>query len=168
MEVTIQILNKNHKRDSFNSGTPLLDNYLKKKASQDVKRDLSACFVLADEDHSVLGYYTLSSSSIPGDDLPGDLVKKLRIPPSYINLPVILLGRLAVDKKVQGSGYEALLLMQALEQCVDINERIGSLAIIVDPLDESAVRFYSKYGFIRLSGSDKMFLPMATARQLFP
>ncbi len=159
------VLNSLHKRENFNCGKPLLDNYLHKQAKQDVKRKLSSCFVLADDSKQVKGYYTLSSASIQRKLLPEVLIKKL--PPSYQDLPATLLGRLAIDLSVKGKGLGELLLMDALNRCYDSSLRIGSMAVIVDPLDEDAVNFYKNYGFILLPDSGKMFIAMETLSGLF-
>ncbi|MDO8992895.1 GNAT family N-acetyltransferase [Daejeonella sp.] len=159
-------LEKQHDQERFNSNTPLLDEYIKKQASQDVKRDLSACYVLQDNEGIVLAYYTLSSNSIQREGLPVELLKKLRLPPNYQNLPAIMLGRLAVDLKHKGKGYGKFLLQDAFEKCLLAADAIGSLAIIVDPIDDSAAAFYKKYGFIHLESSSRMFIPMKTIREL--
>lgn len=91
------------------------------------------------------------------------------LPKSYTNLPVTLLGRLAVDERFKGQGIGKLLLIDALKRSYDISENsIGSMAVIVDPIDKTAFRFYRRYGFIELPGSGKMFIPMKTIAQLFP
>jgi len=150
-----------HKKKDFSCGKPLLDNYLHTQAKQDVKRKLTACFVLASEDNTVKGYYTLSSASIQQAVLPESIVKKL--PPSYKDLPVTLLGRLAIDNIYKGQKLGELLLLDALKRSYDSSlSNIGSMAVITDPIDEDAVRFYNKYGFIQLPGSEKMFIPMET------
>ncbi len=159
----IEILQKSHDKGSFDSETPLLDNYIRTQASQDVKRDLSVCYVLADVDKKVLGYYTLSSNSILRDELPEDLVK--RLPLSYRDLPTILLGRLAVDKQQKGKRYGEILLMDALDRSLNLGDQLGILAVIVDPIDEKAVSFYKKYGFIVIPSNGKMFLPIDTLRR---
>ena len=70
----------------------MLDNYLKKQANQDIKRKLSACFVLNDEETNLLkGYYTLANNSIPQNLIPTEFRKKL--PKSYISIPTTLFGR---------------------------------------------------------------------------
>jgi GNAT superfamily N-acetyltransferase len=164
MKLTIQALEKKHNKTTFNCGYNLLDDYLKKQARQDVKRDLSACFVLVDESEGIYGYYTLSANSIKKEDFPENLAKKL--PPSYQELPTILLGRLAIDKALQGKGYGEILLMDALKRCLGISESMGTIAILVDPIDEKAQRFYSRYGFILLPSARKMFLPLKTVKDL--
>ena len=151
-------------RKKFSSGKPMLDNYFYHQASQDIRRKLSICFVKL-ESLQIQGYYTLSSNSISQEQIPRDFAK--RLPPAYSSLPTILLGRLAVDKKYQGQGIGKLLLVDALKRCYLSSKTIGSFAVIVDPLDEEAERFYSKYGFISIPDSGKMFLAMKTIQQLF-
>jgi GNAT superfamily N-acetyltransferase len=158
-------LSSSHKKESFSCGKDLLDNYLHKQAKQDIKRMLSACFVLPDDANNIKGFYTLSSSSIERNLLPGEIVKKL--PPSYLDLPVILLGRLAVSQNYQGQGIGEILLIDALKRSYSVSREVGSMAVIVDPLDKDAVRFYEKYEFIALPDSTKMFLPMSTIAKLF-
>jgi len=158
-------LDSSHKKENFNCGKLLLDAYLHKQAKQDVKRRLSACFILQDE-NEIKGYYTLSTAAVERRLLPQEIIKKL--PPSYSDLPAILLGRLAVSKSYQGQGLGELILMDALKRSYFISMQVGSMAVIVDPLDEGAVKFYEKYDFISLPDSGKMFLPMATIATLFP
>lgn len=142
-------LSSSHKKEKFSCGKALLDNYLHGQARQDVKRRLSACFVLPDDDQNVKGYYTLSSASIDQNVLPAEIIKKL--PPSYLDLPVILLGRLAVGGSYQGQGLGEILLIDALKRSYFVSKEVGSIALIVDPLDNDAVRFYEKYEFIPLT-----------------
>ncbi|WP_290796830.1 GNAT family N-acetyltransferase [Flavihumibacter sp. UBA7668] len=152
-----------HERESFCCGNAQLDIYFQKQAKQDIKRKLSVCFVLPDG-NKVKGYYTLSSASVIRAQLPEDLIKKL--PPSYTDLPVILLGRLAVSQEYQGQGLGETILMDALSRSYQVSLQIGSMAVVVDPIDQAAIKFYEKYGFIQLPDSGKMFLPMATIAQL--
>jgi GNAT superfamily N-acetyltransferase len=153
-------------RKSFSCGKDLLDNYFLKQANQDVNRKLSACFVLIDkQSNNITGYYTLSGNSISNNQIPDSFKKKL--PKAYSCIPTILIGRLAIDKNFQGKGIGKVLLIDALKRCFDISHTIGAFAVIVDPLDIEAERFYEKYGFIRLPDSGKMFLPMKTIKELF-
>ena len=159
-------LHSSHKKKDFHCGKDLLDNYLHTQAKQDVKRKLSACFILSDEKNTVKGYYTLSSTAIQRDLLPPEIKSKL--PPSYTDLPATLLGRLAVDTGQKGQGLGENLLIDALRRSYDTSvNSIGSMAVIVDPIDADAVRFYLKYGFIALPDSGKMLLPMETISHLF-
>jgi GNAT superfamily N-acetyltransferase len=165
MNLKIAPLEKKYDKSSFDCGYILLDGYIKTQARQDVDRDLSACFVLIDDTDAIKGYYTLSANSIKKDSFPENLSKKL--PSSYQDLPTVLLGRLAIDKSLQGHGYGEIILIDALKRCFEISESLGTIAIVVDPIDEKAQRFYERYGFIQLPNSGKMFLPMKTVLKIF-
>jgi ribosomal protein S18 acetylase RimI-like enzyme len=161
-----ELLSSNHKKANFSCVHDSLNNYLIYQAGQDMKRNLSVCFVLPDQDNNVVGYFTLSNDSIPAAVLPDDVKK--RLPKSYINLPATLLGRLAVDKRYTRMGKGEELLLEALRFSYENSlESIGSMAVVVDPIDHVAISFYSKYGFVHLPGSGKMFLTMRSIRQLF-
>lgn len=158
------LLSNLHIRASFKSGNAELDTYLHQVAKQDAKKRVSACFVHTNNQQEVIGYYTLSNSAIPRNMLPESFLKQL---PKYKELPVTLLGRLAVDKKHQGTKIGSMLLIDALKRSFELSVTIGSIAVVVDPIDDSAIRFYQKFGFIPLPYSGKMFLPMKTIQQLF-
>jgi len=151
-----------HERKNFHCGKASLDNYIKTQVNQDIKKKLAACFVIADGNNNVKGYYTLSNASVPRELVPDEIVKQ--IPRGYRDLPVTLLGRLAVDSGSKGQKLGEGLLMDALQRSLDISKEVGSMAIIVDPLDDDAISFYAKYGFIALD-SGKMFIPMKTVQK---
>ncbi len=102
-------LETSHKKGDFSCGQLMLDKYLHTQAKQDVKRKLSACFILPDDDGVVKGYYTLSSATISRDTLPDQIKKKL--PPTYNDLPATLLGRLAVDVNHQGQKIRRIFII---------------------------------------------------------
>lgn len=160
-----ELLDSGHIKENFDCGQQLLSQYLRKQAKQDVKRKISACFVLVNDQNEVKGYYTLSNASINRKIIPSEISKKF--PPSYDSLPVTLLGRLARDLKFPGERLGELLLLDALKRSYFASISIGSMAVVVDPIDESARNFYLKYGFINLPDSGKMFLSMKTISSLF-
>jgi GNAT superfamily N-acetyltransferase len=162
VEASIELLDGSHIKSDFDCGYEMLNTYLSRQASQDVKRDLAACYVLADESKKIIGYYTLSGNSIKRDQFPEELARKL--PQSYADLPAALLGRLAVSKDYRGQGYGEFMLMDALNRCAKIAEHLGTLAVMVDPIDEKAESFYIRYGFTKLPGSSKMFITIKTIR----
>lgn len=161
-----EALNSTHEKEDFACGNEILDSYIKQQAGQDVKRKLSVCFVCVHaQSKLVKAYYTLSSSSIPLDMVPAAFKKNL--PPSYISIPCTLLGRLAIDSKFQNQGLGKMLLIDALRRAYEISKSIGSFAIIVDPIDDNAKSYYTKFGFIQLPDSGKMFIAMKTVEMLF-
>ncbi len=157
---------KGHNRSEFSWGEEALDRYLQKHARQDVDNRVAAAFVLTEPPAMrVLGYYTLSASGIALDDLPQPLIKKL---PRYPQLPVTLLGRLAVDQSMKGRGLGQFLLMDALRRSFEGAAEIGAMAVLVDAKNEAAERFYLGYGFAHLPEQPRrMFLPMRQIAQLF-
>ena len=166
MKYFCRILEKKHRKKEFSCGKEMLDSYIKNQAGQDIRRKLSACFVLNDEEKQLIkAYYTLSNSSIPLDIIPEIISDKL--PAAYKSIPVTLLGRLAVDSRYQKQGIGNMILIDALKRSYDASKEIGSFAVIVDPIDREAERFYIAFGFIILPDSGKMFLPMKTVKELF-
>ncbi|WP_406844915.1 GNAT family N-acetyltransferase [Flavobacterium soyae] len=169
MNLKIEVLTEDHERKKFKCGKELLDNYFHKQAGQDARKDLSVCHVLTDinaDKKRVLGFFTLTTSSIGWEDFPPELTKK--IPKSY-NIPLALLGRLAVDESEQGKGLGEILLFDALKKCLEVSKNTMALyAVIVDPLDQKAIEFYESYGFIMIPSTGKMFLPIKTIQGLFP
>ena len=162
----IELLGNKHNRSEFDCGKDLLNNYLKTQAGQDIKRKLSACFVMVDkETYCIQGYYTLSNNSIALSCFPESIKRKL--PQSYNSIPTTLLGRLAVDKNVKGKGLGKILLIDALRRSYELSKEIGSFAVVVDPIDREAELFYERYDFIKLPDSGKMFIAIKTLKELF-
>lgn len=157
-------LGPSHLKTLFSCGQAALDKYLHQQAKQDIKRKLTACFVLSANGKNIQGYYTLANGAIPRAQLPVAFLQQL---PHYKDMPVTLLGRLAVDQKEQGKKLGEVLLIDALKRSWEASSTSGSWAMVVDPLDQSAQRFYEKFGFFLLPDSQRLFLPMATVEALF-
>jgi len=162
----VEPLGKGQDRKSFACGSEPLDRYLKQQASQDAEKRVAAAFVLVEpSSRRVLGYYTLSASVITADQLPPELARKL---PRYPQLPVTLLGRLAVDQGHRGKGLGELLLIDALRRSLEAASEIGAMAVVVDAKDAAAEAFYEHFGFTRLQQQpSRLFLPMKTVAALF-
>jgi ribosomal protein S18 acetylase RimI-like enzyme len=146
MSLSIDILNsKKHDRSSFACGITSLDEYIKTRASQELRKRVSTPFVLTDSpSQQVLGYYCLSSYSVEAIEIEGNIAQKL---PRYPLLPAILLGRLAVDNEHRGKGYGDLLISDALKRALLASSQVSSVAVVVDATNQDAVNFYLKYGF---------------------
>jgi ribosomal protein S18 acetylase RimI-like enzyme len=156
----IEPLSGAHDRSRFVSGSAPLDRYLREQVSQDIKRRITACFVAVDiKTQDVVGFYTLTATSVALDALAPEIVKKL---PRYPVVPAALLGRLAVSVTFQGRGLGAALLADALLRTARVE--MGVFAMIVDAKDDAAQRFYEKHGFTLLAGEQRrLVLPIATA-----
>jgi GNAT superfamily N-acetyltransferase len=162
----VSLFDRSFARDAFCCGVEPLDVYLKKHLTQDLKRNAAACFVLHHEgSREILGYYTLSAFVLELDRLPEALQKRL---PRYPEVPATLLGRLALDRSIQGTGQGELLLLDALKRAWRNREVVGSWAVVVDASNESAARFYRYFAF-QDEGmpADRLFLPMTVIAKLF-
>ncbi len=122
---------------------PALDRYLREQAGQDARRRVAAPFVASSDCVRVLGFYTLSATSIQLTEVPAALAKRL---PRYPRLPATLLGRLATDLSVHGVGLGRFLLVGAIMRAV--RSEIASFALVLDAKDEAAAPFYERESFI--------------------
>ena len=159
MPLTIELLDKKkHTRSTFVCGNDSLDNYIKKQASQELKKKVSTVFVLIDSPNSdVIAYYTLSAYTVDVSRLNESFAKTV---PRYPLLPATLLGRLAVTKAYQGKGIGELILVDALQRVLEATTQIASLAVVVEAIDENAVSFYQRYGFLEFKQHPlKLYLP---------
>jgi GNAT superfamily N-acetyltransferase len=152
-----------HGRGSFSCGQPSLDDFIRTKAGQYERKNVGRTFVaVGPGDPRVLGYYTLALGAVEFAHLPAATAKKLPKHP----VPVVLLGRLAVDRTEQGKGLGETLLFDALDRCLGIAEQAGAFAVEVMAIDDAAAAFYQRYGFRPLLDQPRhMFLPLATVRQ---
>lgn len=163
--ITVEPLGRQHDRTAFHCGADALDRYLKQQARQDADKRVAAPFVAVNPpDTRVLGYYTLSASVVTLTDLPDELTRKL---PRYPQLPITLLGRLAVDQSARGQRLGEHLLLDALHRSLTHADQIAAMAVVVDAKDENSAQFYRQYGFIPLQAQPRrMFVPMRVVAQL--
>lgn len=102
--IRIEPLGPGHDRSAFSCGVPALDRYLREQAGQDARRRVAAPFVASNDRVRVLGFYTLSATSIELTEVPAALADKL---PRYPRLTAALLGRLATDLSAVASASVA-------------------------------------------------------------
>lgn len=139
----IQPLTRAHDQSGFDCGQETLNRFLRELARQDADRDLGVTFVAlaASDGARILGYYTLAMSEVERQIIP-----QKNLPPER-PAPVALLGRLAVDRRSQGQGLGERLLFDTLYRAQQVSSQMGTFAVVVDALGESAQRFYARYGF---------------------
>ena len=165
MAYHIRALDAEIDTDGFCCGQVALDEYIRRYATQDVKRGLARVFVATPETYpqQLAGYFTLSAASVSAADLPEPLRRKL---PRY-PVPVALLGRLAVATTVRGQGLGGVLLADALLKVANASRVLAMAGMIVDAKDEAAVAFYGRYGFLPLQAQpSRLFVPMRLVAQL--
>ena len=156
-------LSKSHVREGFCSGSEALARYFSSQVGQDIKRNITKCFVAIDNDkQKIAGYYTLSAAQIPLPGLPREIARKL---PRYDAVPASRIGRLAVDRHYQGKRIGSALLADALLR--SSNSSMAVYALLVEAKDEQAEAFYLRYGFIPcISLLHTLFLPLKTISKI--
>ena len=152
-------LNRTHDREHFDCGEDTLNDYFRHRASQDIKRRLSLCVVLKEEEtNTVCGFYTLSAESARPD-----LDVSLKAVSAYGTVPVAVLGRLAVDVRYQKQGLSRQMIAHAVT--IAANSPIPCIALVVDPLSPNLVPFYEKLGFVVFTKAPlRLMLPFPKKR----
>jgi len=141
----------------FDSGEPALDEWLRRHALQNEASGASRTYVVC-AGRRVVGYYTLAVGAVAHAGAPGQVRRNMPDP-----MPVVLLGRLAVDKAFQGRGIGTGLLRDAVLRTVQAAEIAGIRAILVHAISTTARRFYEERGFVA-SSVDPMTV-MTTVRE---
>jgi GNAT superfamily N-acetyltransferase len=154
-----------HARDKFDCGLPTLDDFLRRLAGQYERRNLGRTYVAVEPGQSrVDGFYTLSSGGVAFANLTDEIRRKLPKHP----VPVVHLGRLAVDRRLHGCGLGKRLLIDALGRAYVIAQSIGVHAVEVVAVDDAARTFYLKYGFSPLlDDANHLYLPIKTIGTLW-
>jgi GNAT superfamily N-acetyltransferase len=135
-----QHLTSEHDVSDFDSGVPELDNWLKRRALQNEANRASRTFVITDGKR-VIGYYALATGAVSHEVAPGRVRRNMPEP-----IPVMVLGRLAVDRQHQGAGLGAALLRDALLRTLQAADVAGIRAVLLHAVSEDARRFYLHHG----------------------
>lgn len=144
-------LNSLHQIENFDSGNPQLDDWLKRRALKNEVEGASRTYVLC-LDEVVIAYYCLANGAILQTVATGRVRRNMPDP-----IPVIVIGRLAVDLNYQNRGIGRALLRDAILRTLQASEIVGIRAILVHAISEDAKRFYQKCGFTT-SPTDPMTL----------
>lgn len=146
-----------HNVAAFESGESTLDYWLKHRALRNEGRGASRTYVVCD-DHLVVAYYCLSTGSVSSELAPGRIRRNMPEP-----IPVMVLGRLAVDLAWQRRSLGKALLRDAILRTIQVSEVVGVKALLVHALSDQAVRFYEANGFYPSPSSNPrtLFLPLS-------
>ena len=161
----VERLGEEHDLAGFSCGSKSLDDWLRIHALENQRRNLSRTFVLVDDGGVVVGYYALSMGGVAKDDLPRNLGRGL---PGY-QIGMVLLARLAIDARRQGEGLGRDLLVDAIVHAAAAGQHAAARFIAVDPIDETARRFYGRFGFRNIDGDQhgRMYMRIDEALESF-
>ncbi|MBN6741280.1 GNAT family N-acetyltransferase [Acidithiobacillus sp. MC6.1] len=138
----ITLLGQQSGRAHFDCGNHALNDFLQRHAGQQQRRGLGKTYVAQRDDlPDILGFVTVSVGQVATEALPSPP----RLP--QYPVPILRIGRLAVDRRYQGHGIGQNLLAFALHLAVEFSERVGLYAVVVDAKHDSAARFYQRLGF---------------------
>ena len=135
-------LSSEHRLDEFECGEPVLDEWLRRRALSNQLSGGSRTFVVVDQDKRVCGYYAMAAGAIAHQMATSSVRRNMPDP-----VPVMVLARLAVDKRVQGMYLGAALLQDAVNRAVAVSHNAGVRALLVHALHDRAKQFYEHYGF---------------------
>ncbi len=131
-----------HSPDGFSCGETSLDEWLKRRAMSNQMSGASRTFVVADQESRVYGYYALAAGAVA--HLMATSTVRRNMPDL---VPVMVLGRLAVDHRAQGIKLGASLLQDAVNRAVVVSQNAGVRALLVHALHDRAKAFYEHFGF---------------------
>ncbi len=149
-------LHADHDVEAFDSGVPALDDWLKRRALANEDTGASRSYVVC-AGGRVVGYYALATGAVARHAATGKVRRNMPDP-----IPVMVLGRLAVDKSFQGRGLGKGLLRDAVLRTVQAAEIGGIRAILLHAISDDAKRFYARCGF-RESPLDVMTMMISVA-----
>jgi len=134
-------LNGQHDLSTFQSGVPALDEWLTRRALSNEQSGASRTYVVSAKG-KVVGYYALATGAVAVQAASGRARRNMPDP-----IPVMILGRLAVDEAYQGKGLGRALLRDAILRTLQAADIVGIRAILMHTISDEAKRFYERYGF---------------------
>jgi GNAT superfamily N-acetyltransferase len=178
VKLTVELLDKKkHDRQTFDCGLPVVNEFLQKQASRQMRQKINRTWVLVDRSDSdqsnptpIAGYFTLTTATVVKDELPSKEPKGRF--PGY-PIPVFKLAWIGVDSSYQGKGYflGETLLLEALHRSYSLSEYGGmGVAVVTDPLTDRSESFFQQYGFRQMNrpfrDRDSLYLSMGIVKTL--
>jgi GNAT superfamily N-acetyltransferase len=140
------LLTHSHSLDPFNSGEPILDEWLKRRALSNLESGASRTYVICpNSTQTVIGFFNLSMGQILASEVAGSMRRNM---PNKI--PAVVLGRLAIDLAWQGKGVGRALLAEVMRRSLRASEEVSARLVIVHAISSVAENFYIHHGFTRL------------------
>ncbi|MEB3982411.1 GNAT family N-acetyltransferase [Mycobacterium sp. 663a-19] len=138
-----------HRRDAFDCGDSSLNEWLRRYAGQNRRGNTAATWVVVDDRGAVMAYVCLSMTSVDYSSAPDELAKG-----APRRVPALLIGRLAVDRRVAGHGLGTALVAHVLEKAVEINHIAACRAVVVNGLNPKAFKWWVRFGFTPFDPDD--------------
>jgi ribosomal protein S18 acetylase RimI-like enzyme len=148
-------------RQAFDCGHESLNRWLARQARQSMDSRDAVTYLLVDPAAArIAGYFCLAAGSVSRQHAASDVAKRAPEP-----IPVVRMGRFAIDLDYQGQGWGADLLAEAIRSAMAAQQAIGARALLVDAIDERAKSFYTRYGFVESPIITlQLMLPLHVAR----
>ena len=137
-----------HDASGFDCGVAIMDAWLKEQAVTADQRDTARTWVWVDPDDTVVAYYALAAHKVAREQVPSRIGRG-----GPMEIPAVLLAKLALSRSLRGKGMGVLLVADALSRVVDANRLVAARLVVVDALSEPVARFYEELGFRRVPGS---------------
>jgi GNAT superfamily N-acetyltransferase len=144
-----------HDRARFASGDEVLDEWLRRYAGQNRRRDTAATWVVADAEEVVVAYVTVAMSAVDRSNAPASVARQAPDP-----VPALLIGRLAVDRRYNGLGVGTALVAHVLATALELNAKAVCRAVVVNALHASARGWWQHLGFQPFDPADEQSLDL--------
>ena len=155
----VRPLSQEHDTSTFACGNPVLDDWLRHQAWRAMVQDTARTYVWTDgDDPSVVAYYAITPTQVHRDGLPRSASGGQSVVPAF------LVARLALDRSLHGQGLGTHVLLDALDHLADAVDRVAGRLVVVDAIDDDAVRFYAHHGFHQIGDTQRLFLRSASLR----
>jgi GNAT superfamily N-acetyltransferase len=163
LTLRVEALRSSHVLDRFTCGTAPLDEWLKQHARNATGQGTRTYVLVDTETNSIVGYFAIAPHLVERDAIPAQIGRGA---PQQI--PAILLAKLALEERSQGTGLGRVLLVRALEKIVEAAKHAGGKLVVVDAIDDEAAKFYEHHGFVPVPGNPhRLVMKMSTvAREL--
>jgi GNAT superfamily N-acetyltransferase len=140
------LLTQQHELIDFTSGEPVLDDWLRQRSLANLENGASRSYVVCKQNEDrVVGYYALAMGQVLNQEVPGGMRRNMPV-----QIPAVILGRLAIDVSMQGQGLGGALLQDAVLRSLRAAREVAARLMVVHAISPAAEAFYLHHGFVRI------------------